>query len=127
MRPVLLSQVAQWTGGRLLGDDRLVDQLVTDTRTLAAVAPTSALFVALKGERFDGHTHVGDAASAGIRTALVAHEVDAPMSQVIVADTERALAALAAAVQGTRTSKVVPISAPWRAHAHPSPVARSPR
>ncbi len=110
MRPVLLSQVAQWTGGRLLGDDRLVDQLVTDTRALAAVAPTSALFVALKGERFDGHTHVGDAASAGIRTALVAHEVDAPMSQVIVADTERALAALAAAVQGTRTSKVVAIT-----------------
>jgi len=110
MRPVLLSQVAQWTGGRLLGDDRLVDQLVTDTRTLVAVAPTSALFVALKGERFDGHTHVGDAASAGIRTALVAHEVDAPMSQVIVADTERALAALAAAVQGTRTSKVVAIT-----------------
>jgi len=110
MRPVLLSQVAQWTGGRLLGDDRLVDQLVTDTRALAAVAPTSALFVALKGERFDGHTHVGDAASAGIRTALVAHEIDAPMSQVIVADTERALAALAAAVQGTRTSKVVAIT-----------------
>ena len=110
MRPVLLSQVAQWTGGRLLGDDRLVDQLVTDTRALAAVAPTSALFVALKGERFDGHAHVGDAASAGIRTALVAHEVDVPMSQVIVADTERALAALAAAVQGTRTCKVVAIT-----------------
>ena len=110
MRPVLLSQVAQWTGGRLLGDDRLVDQLVTDTRALAATTPSSALFVALKGERFDGHAHVGDAAGAGIRAALVAHEIDSPMSQVVVADTERALAALAAAVQSTRTSKLIGIT-----------------
>jgi UDP-N-acetylmuramoyl-tripeptide--D-alanyl-D-alanine ligase len=110
MKPVLLSQVAQYTGGRLLGDDRLVDQLVTDTRALAAAAPASALFVALKGERFDGHAHVGDAAGAGIRAALVAHQIDVPVSQVVVADTERALAALAAAVQGTRTSKVIAIT-----------------
>ena len=110
MRPVLLSQVAQWTGGRLLGDDRLVDQLVTDTRTLASAATASAVFVALKGERFDGHAHVGDAARAGIRAALVAHETDAPLSQVVVADTERALAALGAAMQGTWSTKVVAIT-----------------
>ena len=110
MKPVLLSQIAQWTGGRLQGDDRLVDQLVTDTRVLAAAAPASALFVALKGERFDGHAHVGDAASAGIRAALVAHDIDAPVSQVVVADTERALAAFAAAVHGTRSGKAIAIT-----------------
>jgi UDP-N-acetylmuramoyl-tripeptide--D-alanyl-D-alanine ligase len=40
----------------------------------------------------------------------VSHEVDAPLSQVVVADTERALAALGAAVQGTRSTKVVAIT-----------------
>jgi len=89
-----------------MGANVLFTRVATDTRNLAP----GDLFVALKGERFDGHAHAGDAASAGIRAALVAHEVNAPMSQVVVADTERALAALAAAVQGARTGKVVAIT-----------------
>jgi UDP-N-acetylmuramoyl-tripeptide--D-alanyl-D-alanine ligase len=39
----------------------------TDTRTLRP----GALFVALKGERFDGHEHLGAAAAAGATAALV--------------------------------------------------------
>ena len=39
----------------------------TDTRTLAE----GALFVALRGERFDGHAHVGAAADAGAWGAVV--------------------------------------------------------
>jgi UDP-N-acetylmuramoyl-tripeptide--D-alanyl-D-alanine ligase len=39
----------------------------TDTRTLAA----GALFLALKGERFDGHEHLGAAAAAGAAAAVV--------------------------------------------------------
>ena len=110
MRPILLSQVAQWTGGRLLGDDLPIDTLVTDTRTLAANAGHASLFVALKGERFDGHAHVADAAAAGVGAALVGRQIDVRLPQVVVADTERALAAFAAAVQAARAGKVIAIT-----------------
>jgi UDP-N-acetylmuramoyl-tripeptide--D-alanyl-D-alanine ligase len=110
MKPVPLSRVAQWTGGRLDGPDVLVDAIATDTRTLDASDGRAALFVALRGERFDGHAHVSDAIDAGARAALVAHRVDAAIPQVVVADTERALAAFAAAMQHARDGKVVAIT-----------------
>jgi len=42
-------------------------EISTDTRTLRP----GALFVALKGERFDGHEHLGAAAAAGASGAIV--------------------------------------------------------
>jgi UDP-N-acetylmuramoyl-tripeptide--D-alanyl-D-alanine ligase len=110
MKPLPLSRIAQWTGGRLLGADVLIDAIATDTRTLDASDGRAALYVALKGERFDGHDHVAHAAEAGARALLVAREVDNPLPQVVVADTERALAAFAAALQHTRSSKVIAIT-----------------
>jgi len=114
MKPVALSRIAQWTGGRVVGTDSgrdiLIDSLATDTRTLDASDGRAALFVALKGERVDGHAHVGEAVEAGVRAALVAHAVDVAVPQVVVADTERALAAFAAAIQHTRSGKVIAIT-----------------
>ena len=107
MRPLALSRVAAMVGGRLQGEDRTIDAVATDTRAMPA---GDALFVALKGERFDGHEHVAAAARAGAVAALVSREVDAPVPQVIVADTQRALAALATAVQRDRAAKVVAIT-----------------
>src|SRR6476659_4062168 len=114
MRPVALSRIAQWTGGRVVGTDSgrdiLIDSLATDTRTLDASDGRAALFVALKGERFDGHAHVAEAAEAGVRAALVAHVVDVSLPQVVVADTGRALASFAAAMQHARDGKVIAIT-----------------
>jgi UDP-N-acetylmuramoyl-tripeptide--D-alanyl-D-alanine ligase len=110
MTPVLLSRIAQWTGGQLQGDDLLVDQLVTDTRSLDVASGHSPLFVALKGERFDGHAHAVEAVRSGVRALLVAHAVDAHAPQVVVADTERALAALAASLQGARGGQAIAIT-----------------
>jgi UDP-N-acetylmuramoyl-tripeptide--D-alanyl-D-alanine ligase len=115
MMPLPLSRIAHWTGGRLAGagepgTDLLIDAVATDTRTLDASDGRAALFVALKGERFDGHDHVRAAAEAGARAALVSRPVDVPIAQVVVADTERALAAFAAALQHTRSTRVVAIT-----------------
>ncbi|MDH7452370.1 UDP-N-acetylmuramoyl-tripeptide--D-alanyl-D-alanine ligase [Luteimonas composti] len=110
MTPMALARIAQWTHGRLLGDDLPIDAVATDTRTLDARDRRATLFVALKGERFDGHDHVAAAADRGARAALVSREVDAPLPQVVVADTERALAALASAMQRSRTTRVVGIT-----------------
>ena len=108
MTPRSLSWIAQAASGRLVGDDRLVDAVATDTRALPQ--GRDALFVALKGGNFDGHDHVAAAASGGCVAALVSREVDAPIAQVIVADTERALGDLAAAVQRERATKVLAIT-----------------
>lgn len=113
MRALRLSQVAAMAGGRLLGEDITVDTIATDTRALPVVG--NALFIALKGERFDGHDHVAAAAHAGAVAALVSRElditaVDGMLPQVIVADTERALAAFAAAMQRERSAQVIGIT-----------------
>ncbi|WP_330947430.1 UDP-N-acetylmuramoyl-tripeptide--D-alanyl-D-alanine ligase [Thermomonas sp. LB-4] len=107
MTPRLLSWIAQATGGRLVGGDRTVDAIATDTRALPG---GDALFVALKGENFDGHAHVQAAADGGCVAALVARPVEVALPQVVVADTERALASLAAAVQRERATRVLAIT-----------------
>lgn len=109
MKPMRLSEIARMSGGRLHGDDAMVDAIATDTRALPEQG-AAALFVALKGERFDGHDHVGMAAEAGVAAALVSRRVDAAIPQIVVADTERALAAFAAALQRARSGKVVAIT-----------------
>jgi len=107
MRPLSLSQLAPIVGGRMRGTDVTIDVVATDTRAMPVGAP---LFVALKGERFDGHDHVATATQGGAVAALLSRELDIALPQVIVADTERALAALAAAMQRERSTKVVAIT-----------------
>ena len=108
MKPLRLSEIARMAGGHLNGEDVMVDAIASDTRAMPEGG--RALFVALKGERFDGHDHVADAALHGARAALVSHAVVAEIPQVGVADTERALAAIAAALQSGRSGKVVAIT-----------------
>ena len=109
MKALRLAQVAAWCGGRLHGDDAGVDAISTDTRTLAADG-RRVLFVALKGGKFDGHAHVAAAAGRGAVAAMVAREVDAPIPQIVVADTERALGAFASALQEQRSGKVLAVT-----------------
>ena len=114
MKPMHLSDIARMTHGRLHGEDMVIDAIATDTRSLLVGGRT--LFVALKGERFDGHDHVAVAAKGGVVAALVSRVVDASIAtgtlpQVVVADTQRALADFAAAVQRERSGvKVVGIT-----------------
>ncbi len=62
-----LADLAEAAGGRLHGYNREFGLVSTDSRTL----PAGALFVALRGERFDGHEFLPDAARAGAAGALV--------------------------------------------------------
>ena len=106
MRPLMLSQVARWVEGRHLGDDVEITSVGTDTRTLAP----GALFVALRGERNDGHALAAQALDAGAVALLVHHEVDSPLPQVLCADTQEALGELAAGLQQGRSAVVVAIT-----------------
>jgi UDP-N-acetylmuramoyl-tripeptide--D-alanyl-D-alanine ligase len=100
------SEIAVWTRGRLAGPDTAVSAVTTDTRKLRG----GELFVALKGERVDAHDFVQQARDAGAVAALVARRVEVDIAQIIVADTERALGDLAAAVRARQTAQVVGIT-----------------
>ncbi|MDE7229954.1 MAG: UDP-N-acetylmuramoyl-tripeptide--D-alanyl-D-alanine ligase [Oscillospiraceae bacterium] len=59
-------EIAKVTGGALAGGDVKVESVSTDTRTLEK----GALFVAVKGERFDGNDYIKQAAAAGAAAAI---------------------------------------------------------
>ena len=83
-------------------------EISTDTRTLAP----GALFVALRGERFDGHEHLAAAVAAGARAAVV-QEGTPPVAQLTlypVPDTLHALGDLAGAHRRRITGPVVAIT-----------------
>lgn len=100
MTPLHLSQIARMTGGRVHGADAVVATVATDTRALPQGG--AVLFIALKGERFDAHDHVAALPADKVAAVLVSRQLDTAIPQVIVADTQRALADLAAAVQRCR-------------------------
>jgi UDP-N-acetylmuramoyl-tripeptide--D-alanyl-D-alanine ligase len=73
--------------GALHGADAAFTGVSTDSRSIQP----GELFVALAGPNFDGHRFVADVAARGAAGAVVAHRVDAPLPQIVVADTLRAL------------------------------------
>ncbi len=111
MRPLPLSRIAAWTGGRVHGADATVDDVSIDTRTLDSGGDRAPLFVALKGERFDGHDHAAAAVVAGARALMVArHLADIAVPQLVVADTERALGDFAGAMQRARGTRIAAVT-----------------
>ena len=86
-----LSEIAAAVDGRIRGRDARIASVVTDSRR---VVP-GALFVALQGERDDGHAFVPDALARGAAAALV-HREGTAEPVLVVADTGRGLLALAA-------------------------------
>jgi UDP-N-acetylmuramoyl-tripeptide--D-alanyl-D-alanine ligase len=62
-----LAQVAQWTGGRLVGDGATAFERVhSDSRTLQP----GDLFVAIRGERFDANDFLAEARAQGAVAAI---------------------------------------------------------
>jgi UDP-N-acetylmuramoyl-tripeptide--D-alanyl-D-alanine ligase len=94
-----LSEIAGLAGGRLQGPDVSIDAVSTDSRTVKE----GHLFIALRGERFDGHQFVGQ---GGMSAAMVSQHCAAKISQIIVADT---LAALGRLARGWRQRLASPV------------------
>ncbi|WP_312318423.1 UDP-N-acetylmuramoyl-tripeptide--D-alanyl-D-alanine ligase [Stenotrophomonas sp.] len=106
MKRTPLSLIAHWAGGEIHGDDTAIDAVSNDTRTLAP----GSLYVALRGERFDGHDFAADALARGASAMLVERLLEVAVPQVVVADTELALARIAAGMQRNRATQVFAIT-----------------
>lgn len=91
MKNVTAAQIASIVNGQLVGNDVLVGpSVVLDSRE----ADRGALFIAIIGDRVDGHDYVTDAASRGATAALVSRVVEAPVAQILVDDVPAALTQL---------------------------------
>lgn len=108
MDPTPLSKIASWAGGRLIAGDgsATVTTVCTDSR---ATKPGD-LFIAIRGEKFDGHDFVAEAARIGASGAIV-EKVPAglPPSFCIieVADAIRGLHSLAGEYRASLPLKAV--------------------
>jgi UDP-N-acetylmuramoyl-tripeptide--D-alanyl-D-alanine ligase len=102
---MMLAEAARALAAQLDGTDGAFDGVSTDSRTIGP----GQLFIALHGERFDGHRFLGEAAAAGAAGAIVARErllaaadrsAWAALPLIIVSDTRIALGKLAAHWRG---------------------------
>ncbi|MGN0679802.1 MAG: Mur ligase domain-containing protein, partial [Oscillospiraceae bacterium] len=59
-------EIAKITAGELIGADVRITSVSTDTRAIEK----GALFVAVKGERFDGNDYIAAAAENGAAAAI---------------------------------------------------------
>lgn len=95
MIPLKLSELANATDGTLLGEDVVIHHLSSDSRQMTP----GSLFVALKGERFDGHAFADKAVELGASALLVERELPFAVPQLLVADPQKAMGRIGALVR----------------------------
>ena len=111
MDPTNLESIARWSGAALPvhGPESVASIVCTDSRALKA----GDLFIALRGEKFDGHSFVPEAAQRGAVGAIV-EEIPAELPRgfavLQVPDTLTALQRLAANYRRSLTLQVVGIT-----------------
>lgn len=102
-----LREVARALGVSYSGPDKVITDVATDSRKVKA----GDLFIALKGERFDGHGFVAQAFSLGAAAAVVSTEVAGLTGpQILVRDTRLALGQLAASWRQRFTFPIVGVT-----------------
>ena len=87
-----LSEAALATRGKVIGQDALFTSVGSDSRALTP----GQLFVALRGEHFDGHTYAQSCLDQGAAAAMISTEQANLSAALLVQDTRLALGELAA-------------------------------
>ncbi|HEY0468968.1 MAG TPA: UDP-N-acetylmuramoyl-tripeptide--D-alanyl-D-alanine ligase [Polyangiaceae bacterium] len=101
-----LAEVSTLCAGRLLGADAGCQGVTTDTRADLR----GQLFVALRGERFDGHDFAEQALEQGAAGVLVERELPGVRAAVVVNSTLSALGSLAAAHRQRWAKRIVGVA-----------------
>jgi UDP-N-acetylmuramoyl-tripeptide--D-alanyl-D-alanine ligase len=106
VRPRRVSEVARAVEGSLEGEDVEVCSVSTDSREVIA----GSLFIALSGDRTDGHRFVEQALAGGASAAIVDGPTDVSEPVVRVDSTAEALLRLAADERRSMTATVVGVT-----------------
>ncbi len=86
-----LNDVASYTGGKLNGSDIKLTGVAIDSRKISC----GDLFVAVRGENFDGHDFIKDAKNKGATAFLVEDDMELSLPSVRVSDTRKSLGSIA--------------------------------
>jgi UDP-N-acetylmuramoyl-tripeptide--D-alanyl-D-alanine ligase len=98
-----LRDIADMTGGRLVGEDAPVESVCTDTRQLTR----HQLFVALKGPRFDAHDFIDRDPTLLAAGLMVSRELRSRLPQILVDDSQWGLSRFAEAWRERQTLTVI--------------------
>lgn len=90
MKKLTLKEIAEHIGGTFNIDAEFTEVCI-DSR----LCKPGCLYIAIKGENFDGHDFTASAFANGASAAIVHHDVDADGPMLRVEDTHKALMALA--------------------------------
>lgn len=101
-----MSEAAQAINAKRTGEDGEFIGVSTDSRKVEK----NGLFIALKGERFDGHDYVQAVADAGAAGVLADRDTGVALPHLIVEDTRLGLGRLAAAWRARHELRVVGIT-----------------
>jgi len=101
-----VSDIAAATAAEWMGKDIELEAVSIDTRSLNK----GDLYIAIKGERFDGHDFIDTAIQAGAAAVMVMRPMTVDVPQIVVKDTREALADLAKAWRRRLSLKVVGIT-----------------
>ena len=108
MRPITLQQIADWCGGEVTkGDENLTVTGVT--RSSDQVRPGD-LYIALQGQRFDGHSFIAESIRKGATAALSMFQIGDGTPTIVVEDTLTALGDIAAGYRKTLPARVFGIT-----------------
>lgn len=104
MIPIDINQAAEFSGGKLIGENKVITCITTDSRAAAE----NSLFVAVKGDKFDGHDFIEKAWENGAECVLSEKEFIVPhgKSLILVENTRKALLDLA---EGYRSLFNIPV------------------
>ncbi len=102
LAPMSLAQIAKPLNGQHCGADANFQHVCIDSRAVV----TGDLFVAIKGENFDGHAFVTQALNNGACGAIVERKQDG-VSQIVVPNAVEALGALGALNRAAFHGKVI--------------------
>tara|TARA_B100000029_G_scaffold75324_1_gene67018 strand:- start:621 stop:1967 length:1347 start_codon:yes stop_codon:yes gene_type:complete len=87
-----LMTAATAVDGRVMGEDTVFKNVAVDSRQLQG----GELFIALKGERFNGQDFISDAKRSGAVAVMTNRELEIDLPTLVVADTTKSLGQLAA-------------------------------
>lgn len=110
---LILNDIQKLSNVKIINDTlfKPIEQVSTDTRTIK----DGALFVALKGNRFDGHDYVNDAIEKGAKAVVISNEFlshfqNKNITVISVPDTTTALGELAGLWRKKLRAKVIGIT-----------------
>lgn len=105
---VTLEQLRDWCQGQVLGNgtNHPVKTLCTDSRTIKR----GDVFLALKGESFDGHEFLAEAESRGAMALISEKKVNAKIPVLLVKDTLKALIQIGSGLRNEFQGKVIGVT-----------------